>query len=90
MIGSGANMGIVPILCKEIFKGMSDAKKLNKPVEVTFSMLEIYSENVRDLLTSKNNAKNKKNSLLVRENPKTGFYGSKTFFELLIKFYFIY
>ena len=40
-------------------------------VEVTFSMLEIYSEIVRDLLNSKGD---KKTGLQVREDPKNGFY----------------
>ena len=40
--------------------------------EVQFSMLEIYNEQVRDLL---NPASHKKGGLRVREHPKKGFYG---------------
>lgn len=42
-----------------------------------FSMLEIYNEQVRDLL---NPASNKKGGLKVRQHPKKGFYaeGLKT------------
>lgn len=40
-------------------------------IQVTFSMLEIYNENVRDLLDSNPG----KNGLKVRQHPKMGFYG---------------
>lgn len=72
VVGYGANKGIVPIICEEIFKGEADAKKGGKTVEVTFSMLEIYSEIVRDLLNSK---ADRKAGLTVREDTKLGFYG---------------
>ena len=39
--------------------------------QVTFSMLEIYNENVRDLL----NSSGSKSGLKVRQHPKLGFYG---------------
>lgn len=50
MVGYGANRGIVPIACDEIFKriGLNEDKDLK--FEVQFSMLEIYNEKVQDLL----------------------------------------
>ena len=37
-------------------------------------MLEIYSEVVRDLLSTKADKNDKKSGLLIREDPKQGFY----------------
>lgn len=74
VVGYGANKGIVPMICEEIF---TTAKAVTgKTIEVTFSMLEIYSEKVRDLLDS--NA-DRKSGLLIREDPKIGFY--RKFFQ---------
>ena len=64
--------GIVPMVCEEIFK--TKDTKTNMQVEVTFSMLEIYSEVVRDLLNPKGD---KKSGLQVREDPKNGFFRRK-------------
>jgi hypothetical protein len=68
VVGYGANKGIVPLVCEEIFNKKSSMKDVQ--IEVTFSMLEIYSEKVRDLL----NPKTGKASLTIREDPKIGFY----------------
>ncbi|EDO44751.1 predicted protein, partial [Nematostella vectensis] len=78
IVGYGANKGIVPIFCDEMFKGI-DAKKAEgsqDQYEVLFSMLEIYNEKVRDLL----NPSSSKQGLRVRQHPKKGFYaeGLKT------------
>lgn len=40
-------------------------------IQVMFSMLEIYMEEVRDLLAQKQ----KNGGLRVRQHPKKGFYG---------------
>lgn len=70
MIGYGKNKGIVPITCDELFKTM-DAGDAETKYEVWFSMLEIYNEQVRDLLTKSN----PKGGLTVKQNPKEGkFY----------------
>ena len=50
MVGYGANKGIVPISCEEIFKRIADNKEPSKHYEVEVSMLEIYNEKVQDLL----------------------------------------
>ncbi|KAF0296590.1 Kinesin-like protein KIF28P [Amphibalanus amphitrite] len=71
VIGYGPNKGIVPKFCEEIFKGIKEKAKQPIVFEVKFSMLEIYSEVVHDLL---NPAKNKKSGLKVRQHPKKGFY----------------
>lgn len=60
------------MVCEEIFKNEVEVKKTGKVIEVTFSMLEIYSEIVRDLLGSK---ADRKAGMNVREDPKIGFYG---------------
>lgn len=71
VVGYGENKGIVPMVCEAIFKEQT-TQGAGKQIEVTFSMLEIYSEIVRDLLNSK---ADKKVGLQVREDPKIGFYG---------------
>ena len=50
MVGYGANKGIVPISCEEIFKKIEQNKSEDKIFEVQVSMLEIYNEKVQDLL----------------------------------------
>ena len=50
MVGYGANKGIVPISCEEIFKRIAENKEPSKHYEVEVSMLEIYNEKVQDLL----------------------------------------
>lgn len=71
VIGYGANKGIVPILCEELFKAMGE-KREGVTFEVKFSMLEIYNEVARDLLDAKST--NKKSGLKIRQHPKKGFY----------------
>ncbi|XP_035688755.1 kinesin-like protein KIF28P [Branchiostoma floridae] len=76
MVGYGNNKGIVPITCEQLFVGI-DEKKQNpdaKDVEfqVSVSMLEIYNEQVRDLLNPK--TASIKGGLKVRQHPSKGFY----------------
>ncbi|XP_076448715.1 kinesin-like protein KIF28 isoform X2 [Babylonia areolata] len=70
MVGYGPNKGIVPITCDELFKTMESNADTNVRYEVTFSMLEIYNEQVRDLLSKEN----PKGGLQVRQNPKLGMF----------------
>merc|ERR1740117_878325 len=44
MVGYGANRGIVPISCEEIFTRISDNKDPEISYEVLVSMVEIYNE----------------------------------------------
>ncbi|XP_071824596.1 kinesin-like protein KIF28 isoform X3 [Apostichopus japonicus] len=69
MVGYGKNKGIVPITCDVLFQTMEKGDGSTK-YEVSFSMLEIYNEQVRDLL-QKNNPKG---GLPVRQNPKLGLF----------------
>lgn len=73
MVGYGQNKGIVPIFCETLFSEVEQKRKEGSETEyqVTFSMLEIYNEAVRDLL---NPASNKKGGLKVRQHPAKGFY----------------
>ncbi|KAI9201884.1 uncharacterized protein BJ171DRAFT_601452 [Polychytrium aggregatum] len=68
MFGYGANKGLIPMICDELFTSM--AKKGSEDVQfrVLFSMIEIYQEKVRDLITGS------QESLKVRHNPTIGFY----------------
>ncbi|XP_006871345.1 PREDICTED: kinesin-like protein KIF28P [Chrysochloris asiatica] len=69
MVGFGANKGIIPNLCEELFQAIEN-RETNQEYQVTFSMLEIYNEQVRDLLS-----RNKKSGILkVREDQQLGFY----------------
>ncbi|XP_065676074.1 kinesin-like protein KIF28 [Hydra vulgaris] len=69
MVGYGPNKGIVPITCDELFK-LIERSTSGIVYQVTFSMLEIYNEQVRDLLTQDN----PKGGLPVRQNPKLGSF----------------
>ncbi|XP_022096097.1 kinesin-like protein KIF28P isoform X3 [Acanthaster planci] len=69
MVGYGPNKGIVPITCDVLFKTIESGDGKVK-YEVTFSMLEIYNEQVRDLLQKTN----PKGGLQVRQNPKEGLF----------------
>lgn len=73
IVGYGANKGVVPVFCEELFKEIDEQVKGGTKTEyqVTLSMLEIYNEQVRDLL---NPASNKKGGLKVREHKAKGFY----------------
>ncbi|KAJ7666502.1 kinesin-like protein [Mycena rosella] len=71
MMGYGADKGIIPLTCSELFVRVEDKKaadsNLNFTVEVSY--IEIYNEKVRDLLNPKNTG-----NLRVREHPSLGPY----------------
>ncbi|XP_054432750.1 kinesin-like protein KIF28P [Pteronotus mesoamericanus] len=69
MIGFGANRGIVPSVCEELFQAIENQQG-DQEYQVTFSMLEIYNEQVRDLLSRTK----KPRGLKVREDAELGFY----------------
>ncbi|XP_039739564.1 kinesin-like protein KIF28P [Pteropus medius] len=69
MMGSGANKGLVPRVCEELFQA-TETQERNQEHQVTFSMLEIYNEQVRDLLSRTK----KPGGLKVREDQHLGFY----------------
>lgn len=51
MIGYGANKGLIPIICNSIFQKIKGNQDGTRSFEVKISMMEIYNEAVRDLLT---------------------------------------
>ncbi|XP_064610663.1 kinesin-like protein KIF28 isoform X2 [Liolophura sinensis] len=73
IVGYGVNKGVVPQFCEQMFVGIDEKKAGGDTTEyeVTFSMLEIYNEQVRDLLDTK---PKQKGGLKVRQHPKKGFY----------------
>nr|KAG5700039.1 hypothetical protein BaRGS_028276 [Batillaria attramentaria] len=66
--------GVVPQFTEAIFQGIDGKREAGEETEfeVNFSMLEIYNEQVRDLLDPKGGSK--KGGLRIRQHPKTGFY----------------
>jgi len=77
IVGKDPNKGIVPQLCEKIFDEIRERQETDKETqfEVTFSMIEIYNEIVRDLLTSKGVDRK---GLPIHEKPGRGFYSKKT------------
>mmetsp|Transcript_47391 Transcript_47391/g.122601 ORF Transcript_47391/g.122601 Transcript_47391/m.122601 type:complete len:1100 (-) Transcript_47391:1232-4531(-) len=74
MVGYGNNKGIIPISCEELFNSIAEKTGPLERYEVTVSMLEIYNEQVRDLLNPKINPPG---GLKIRENPKVGVFVDK-------------
>jgi hypothetical protein len=72
MVGYGANKGIVPISCDEIFRRIRDNEDKEKSFEVSVSMLEIYNEKVQDLLCPA--SKRPAQGLKVRESKTLGVF----------------
>uniref|UniRef100_A0A8C8TK50 Kinesin-like protein KIF28 n=1 Tax=Peromyscus maniculatus bairdii TaxID=230844 RepID=A0A8C8TK50_PERMB len=69
MIGFGTNKGIIPRVCEELFQAIKTQKE-NIELQVMFSMLEIYNEQIRDLLSRTKTP----GGLKVREDPQLGFF----------------
>ncbi|KAM4593652.1 kinesin-like protein KIF28P isoform 1-T1 [Odontesthes bonariensis] len=70
MMGYGPNKGLVPKLCDRLFQAIRDNQE-NRQCQVFFSMLEIYNEQVVDLLSRGSRAPC---GLRVREEQQRGFY----------------
>uniref|UniRef100_A0A7S2LX11 Kinesin motor domain-containing protein n=1 Tax=Zooxanthella nutricula TaxID=1333877 RepID=A0A7S2LX11_9DINO len=72
MIGDGANKGIVPVSCEELFSRIRDCTSGKLRFEVLVSMVEIYNDTVQDLLLPafKRDAK----GLPIRESRALGIY----------------
>ena len=73
MVGYGANRGIVPQVCDEIFKRIDNNHDDNLSFQVEFSMLEIYNERIQDLLEH-DPARRPQGGLKVRETRKKEIY----------------
>eukprot|EP00929_Paragymnodinium_shiwhaense_P026957 TRINITY_DN15934_c0_g1_i1.p1 TRINITY_DN15934_c0_g1~~TRINITY_DN15934_c0_g1_i1.p1 ORF type:complete len:1063 (-),score=264.26 TRINITY_DN15934_c0_g1_i1:107-3295(-) len=72
MVGYGANRGLIPMACEELFKRISTASSLALQCTVSVSMVEIYNEIVQDLLIHPK--KRSKKGLNIRENKVLGVY----------------
>lgn len=73
MLGFGANKGIVPMACEEIFNRIAANKEKNKLFEVTVTMVEIYNEKVQDLLVP-DSRQRPAGGLEIRESKQMGVY----------------
>ncbi|XP_006817088.1 kinesin-related protein 1-like, partial [Saccoglossus kowalevskii] len=76
VMGYQANKGIVPMICEELFRGITEKQQTadtgsEDDFQVTVSMIEIYNEQVKDLLNTKTTHKG---GLKVREHQSKGFY----------------
>lgn len=72
MVGYGANKGIVPISCEEIFRRIEANTDAGLTFEVMVSMVEIYNEQVQDLLVRSKDRPKK--GLDIREHNELGIY----------------
>ncbi|XP_013766346.1 kinesin-like protein KIF28P [Pundamilia nyererei] len=70
MMGYGPNKGLIPKLCDRLFQAIKENQE-NRQCQVFFSMLEIYNEQVVDLLSR---ASRTPGGLRVREEQQRGFY----------------
>ncbi|KAF7665771.1 hypothetical protein LDENG_00132020 [Lucifuga dentata] len=70
MVGYGPNKGLVPRLCDRLFQAVRE-KQDNRQCQVFFSMVEIYNEQVIDLLFRGSRTPG---GLRVREEQQRGFY----------------
>lgn len=67
----GADKGIIPLTCSELFQRVNEKMAVDPVTKFTVevSYIEIYNEKVRDLLNPKNTG-----NLRVREHPSLGPY----------------
>ena len=72
MVGYGANKGIVPISCDEIFTRINNNTNKEKSYEIQVSMLEIYNEKIQDLLIPVKNRP--QHGLKIRESKVLGIF----------------
>ncbi|XP_062243435.1 kinesin-like protein KIF28P [Platichthys flesus] len=70
MVGYGPNKGLVPKLCDRLFEAIRENQD-TRQCQVFFSMMEIYNEQVIDLLSRGSRTSG---ALRVREEPHRGFY----------------
>ena len=77
IVGYGANRGVIPVVCQKLFAKIAEkvAQNPKDEFEVNLSMIEIYNEQVRDLLNAE--TMKIKGGLKIREHPKKGFYIEK-------------
>ena len=68
MVGYGADKGIIPCACHELFCRIESSEDPDMTYHVQASMMEIYNEKVRDLFNP-GNKENNGSGLKVRDNP---------------------
>ena len=86
MLGYGNDVGIIPLICCELFKRIENNKDVNITYKVEVSFMEIYNEHVRDLLVPQT----KQVNLKVRNHPSTGPYVEDLTKVILSFFYFYF
>ena len=67
MIGSPGSIGVIGIAAEDIFRLISDCQDRNFLLRVSF--VEIYNENIRDLLSDDPNT-----IVSIREDPRKGVF----------------
>ncbi|XP_026527067.1 stAR-related lipid transfer protein 9 [Notechis scutatus] len=72
MMGTPASIGLTPRICQGLFSRENASSKQSTSCRVEVSFLEIYNEQVRDLLRQSNHKK--PYTLRVREHPEMGPY----------------
>ncbi|KAM6460592.1 stAR-related lipid transfer protein 9 isoform 2-T2 [Liasis olivaceus] len=72
MMGTPASIGLTPRICQGLFSREGASSKQSASCRVEVSFLEIYNEQVRDLLRQPNHKK--PYTLRVREHPEMGPY----------------
>eukprot|EP00928_Gymnodinium_smaydae_P049812 TRINITY_DN3345_c1_g1_i4.p1 TRINITY_DN3345_c1_g1~~TRINITY_DN3345_c1_g1_i4.p1 ORF type:complete len:851 (-),score=115.98 TRINITY_DN3345_c1_g1_i4:383-2935(-) len=72
MVGYGANKGIIPIACEQIFERVNKGTDSGHTFGVVVSVIEIYNENVQDLLVAPDDRPRK--GLEIRESKLLGIY----------------
>lgn len=71
MLGSGGERGVLELAAEDIFRLMSENSERDFIIRVSF--VEIYNENIRDLLSDAADA-----SVSIREDPRKGVYCEAT------------
>ena len=72
MLGNQVNPGIMYQTMKEIFEQLQDLK-IDREYEIKVSFLEIYNENIRDLIEAQNEVRPEDDNYLdLREDPQLG------------------
>ncbi|XP_067031980.1 kinesin-like protein KIF16B [Acropora muricata] len=74
MMGTNEQVGLIPRICKGLFRYIEENTSLSSSFRTEVSYLEIYNEHVRDLLRPPKLKKLPQQNLKVREHPKEGPY----------------
>ncbi|CAH1792509.1 unnamed protein product [Owenia fusiformis] len=72
VLGNGPNIGLIPRTYEQLFNEISSNNEVKKKLQVTFTMVEIYNEVMKDLLVPSKTQSAK--GLRLRQDPNKGFY----------------